>query len=59
VRLNVRRDPNGPLDLYNLARDIGETTNVADKHPDIVAEMAAIMNTAHAESERYRLTRTG
>jgi arylsulfatase A-like enzyme len=59
VRLNVRRNPDGPLELYNLARDIAETTNVADKHPDIVAEMAAIMKDAHTESEHYKLTTTG
>ncbi len=59
VRLNVRRDPENPLELYNLARDIGETTNVADEYPDIVAEIAAIMNTAHTESEHYKLTTTG
>jgi arylsulfatase A-like enzyme len=59
VRLNVKRNPDGPLELYNLARDIGETTNVADKHPGIVAEMAAIMKRAHTDSEHYKLTTTG
>jgi hypothetical protein len=32
---------------------------VADNHPDIVAKMAAIMNTAHTESEHYKPTTTG
>jgi arylsulfatase A-like enzyme len=27
------------LELYNIAEDPSETTNVADKHPDIVAEL--------------------
>lgn len=29
----------GELALYNLATDIGETTNVADEHPDIVRRL--------------------
>src|SRR6185437_5527059 len=28
--------------LYNLDRDVGETTNVADKHPEIVAKLKAL-----------------
>jgi arylsulfatase A-like enzyme len=32
-----------PLELYNLAADPGETTNVADKHPDIVRELSALL----------------
>jgi arylsulfatase A len=28
-----------PLSLFDLANDIGETTNVADQHPDIVARL--------------------
>jgi arylsulfatase A-like enzyme len=30
-----------PVELYNLATDIGETTNLADKEPDRVATMKA------------------
>lgn len=31
-----------PGTLYNLDKDIGETTNVADQHPDIVADLQAL-----------------
>lgn len=30
-------------ELYNLAEDIGETKNVADQHPKIVKDMAALL----------------
>lgn len=33
----------GPLELYNLADDIGETTNIVKKHPDIVKKMYQVM----------------
>jgi arylsulfatase A-like enzyme len=32
------------LELYNLARDLGETTNVAGENPQVVAELAALLN---------------
>jgi arylsulfatase A-like enzyme len=35
--------------LYNLDADIGETTNVADKHPDVVKKLGALADTMDAE----------
>ena len=35
--------------LYNLDRDIGETTNVAAKHPDVVAQLKELLGQARAE----------
>ena len=32
-----------PAQLYNLAEDIGETTNLYTKHPEVVEEMTALM----------------
>jgi len=40
-----------PIELYDLAADIGETENLADDHPEIVAEMKAIMEEAREGSE--------
>jgi len=53
VRLNVAKDPNGPIELYNLKDDLGEERNVADQHPEIVQQMAEIMKTAHTPSEHW------
>src|SRR5581483_7892883 len=38
------------LELYNLKDDIGESKNIANQHPDIVAKL-----TKHAESARVAL----
>jgi arylsulfatase A len=35
--------------LYNLEREIGERTNLADKHPDIVAKLKALAGRMNAE----------
>lgn len=53
VRLNVAADPDGPIELYDLRTDLGETTNVADENPEIVAQMAALMKAAHKPSETW------
>lgn len=38
-----------PLGLYNLEADIGETTNVADKYPSIVARMQRYVEQARED----------
>jgi len=40
---NVRHDPDAPLELYNLKRDVGESRNVAAEHPQIAARIEQIM----------------
>jgi arylsulfatase A len=53
VRLNVAKDPNGPIELYNLKDDLGEEHNVADQHPETVQQMAEIMRMARTPSDRW------
>ena len=45
----VKNDIHKQIELYNLKDDLGETKNVADQHPNIVAKMAEIMKTARTE----------
>ncbi|WP_019030215.1 arylsulfatase [Colwellia piezophila] len=45
VKRNAIADANAPIELYNLTDDIGETNNVAAKHPEIVAKMKKLMTT--------------
>lgn len=49
----IRTKWHGELELYDLSRDISETTNVAKDHPDVVAAIEAYMKSAHAESENW------
>ncbi len=35
-------EPRKPLELYDLRADIGETTNVAEDHPDVVKRLTAL-----------------
>lgn len=58
VRYDVKANPDSPLELYNLKNDIGETNNIASEHPDMVAELGRILDTARTVPEvpRFRLT---
>ena len=47
----VRDD--GKLELFNLKDDVGEKTDVAARHPDVVAKIDALMKSARTTSERW------
>jgi len=51
----VRFGAAGKLELYDLEADLGETTNVADEHRDVTAEIEAYLATARTESEFWNL----
>jgi len=55
VRLNVRKNRDSPIELYDLSSDLGEANNVADAHPEMVAEMDRLMREARTESADFRL----
>ncbi|MEZ5426854.1 MAG: arylsulfatase [Pyrinomonadaceae bacterium] len=49
----LRRGLKGKIELYDLAKDVKETTDVAAKNPKIVEKIAAIMQSEHAESKNW------
>ena len=49
----VRFGVDGPLELYNLAADLSEKTNVAAAHPDIVARIEDYLKTARTEDKNW------
>ena len=49
IRLNTFKKPDGPIELYDITKDLSEQTNVAAGHPDIVADMARIMKEEHRD----------
>lgn len=42
----VRPQPGGDVELYDLKKDLGETTNLAAQHPDLVAKAVKMMHAA-------------
>jgi arylsulfatase A-like enzyme len=49
----VRHGTSGPIELYDLQSDVGETLDVAGKHPEVVKRMTEIMKREHVESEHW------
>ena len=45
----------GSIELYNLADDLGEQHNLAEKHPQIEAEMARRMEQSHTPSNLWKV----
>ena len=44
----------GDIELYDLSRDIGETTDLAGANPEIVREMVRLMEEAHTPSALWQ-----
>jgi arylsulfatase A len=51
IQLNVNKNQNAPIELYYLPDDVGETMNLAEKHPDVVAQAQEIFRDAHTPSQ--------
>ena len=49
----VRLAPGKPLELYDLSTDLGETSNVADQHPEIVERLETFLDQARTESTDF------
>jgi arylsulfatase A-like enzyme len=53
IRLNVLKDKNAVIALYDLSSDPQEKHDIALKHPDIAKKIALFMNEAHTESQLF------
>jgi arylsulfatase A-like enzyme len=45
--------PGKPVELYDLAADLGEEKDVAAAHPDVAARLSAFMDAARTESAEF------
>ncbi len=53
VRLEVKKDPRGPLALYNLTLDPFEKDNVVEAHPELANQFSQLMETVRIPSEKF------
>lgn len=53
VKYNVLEQPNAPLELYDLSKDIKEENNIAKEYPEIVKEMEVIIKGARTHSDIF------
>lgn len=55
VQYDLRPKHAGKFELYDLSKDISETTDLADRHPEQVAKMRELMDAARTPNERFPL----
>lgn len=57
IRQEIIAEENLDIELYNLENDLREENNIADRHPEIVDSIQAIMKHEHSipEIERFRM----
>ncbi|UCE41475.1 MAG: arylsulfatase [Candidatus Aminicenantes bacterium] len=51
----IRHSPTGPIELYDLETDIGETANIADQNPEIVGKIRAHLEKTRTPHEIWEL----
>ncbi len=47
----------GPIQVFDLATDLGEETDIADEHPDLVADAERIFASAHRPDAIWKVRR--
>ena len=54
----VKNGKDGPIELYDLAKDLAEEHDVRAAHPDVVAKFAEFLKTARTESTEWPIQET-
>ena len=53
VRLQASKNPDAPIELYDLRTDSAEQHNLAEQYPKVVKKMKKIMSEAHTRSDLF------
>ncbi len=48
------KSPAAPIQIYDLATDPGEATDIAAREPTLARRIAAIMREAHVDNEHWK-----
>ncbi len=54
VRMGLNKKPNAAIELYDVVNDPSESCNVAADHPEVIAQIEAIMAQEHVPSEVFQ-----
>lgn len=59
IQYNVHKQPEGPIEVYDLASDLDESDNIADQHPQLVERARQLFDEARTESPIDRFNFSG
>ncbi|MBM3853521.1 MAG: arylsulfatase [Verrucomicrobia bacterium] len=59
VRYDVLKNPDGPVQLFNISRDPAEASDLAAQEPQRAQAMAKLMRSARTDSPVFRFSQTG
>jgi arylsulfatase A-like enzyme len=51
-----RKAPDQPLQVYDLANDVGETNDVAASQPEVAARLEKLLSESRVDSPEFPLT---
>ncbi|WP_430811007.1 MULTISPECIES: arylsulfatase [unclassified Carboxylicivirga] len=54
VQYGISKNPDAPIELYDVTEDPGETNNLADKHPEVIAKVKELFSTSRVESDIFK-----
>jgi hypothetical protein len=55
LRRGLEEQPDAPIELYDLAADVGESRDVAAAQPNVAGRVREIMQRARTASEQFPL----
>jgi len=55
VRVDLSKEENRPIELYDLSKDLAESSNVAAAHPDLVKRAQELLDANHEPSTLFPL----
>ncbi len=53
IQLDVNKNPEAPIELYDIKNDSEELNNVAEQHPEVIAQVYNIIKREHVKSDIY------
>lgn len=53
IQLNIAKNPDSPIAIYNLSKDLQEENDVSADHPELVKKAKAIFAEAHTPSPNW------
>jgi arylsulfatase A len=54
IQLGLDKSLDAPVEIYDLSKDLGETTNIAAQHPEIVAKAKELFSASRTPSPEWK-----